>query len=356
MNTEKSNKKLYKIAIAFVILLIITVVLFIVFMLKSQSELASGAPNEESSATFATTNIIEDEHQGAKDKSGESGSAEDANREDGDAKDKAANENDNANAQIAEDVQASLDQVSASNPGVASAYFDISSNTIASANGDEAKVAASMIKLLVMAEFLTQAQNGNVSLEETYTVQASDIVGGTGSVQNGGAGATYGLAELATLMITVSDNTATNILIDKLGMNNINAQAGSLGLSGTSLNRYMMDSNAMASGVENYITANDAVKLLSAFYSGQKWSADLCNFAMQALYGQSISTSLWNVVPAGAAVGHKTGNLAGVLNDAGIVDCDHPYILVALCSGMDEGSSNGAMSEISEIGYNAYIG
>ena len=356
MNTEKSNKNLYKIAIAFVILLIITVVLFIVFVLKSQSELANATLNEETSAALDTSNITENNQQSTTDKPGALNSEKVANSEDENAKDKAASENDISNAKTAEDVQASLEQLSASNPGVASAYFDIRSNSIASANGDEAKVAASMIKLLVMAEFLTQAQDGKVSLEEVYTVQASDIVGGTGSVQNGGAGATYGLAELATLMITVSDNTATNILIDKLGMSNINAQASSLGLSGTSLNRYMMDSNATASGVENYITANDTVKLLSAFYSGKQWSADLCNFAMQALYGQSISTQLWSMVPDGAVVGHKTGNLPGVLNDAGVVDCEHPYILVALCSDMAESLSSSAMSEISEIGYNAYIG
>ena len=250
-------------------------------------------------------------------------------------------------------VQEQLDLIYQENAGVSSAYMDIKSGAHVSSNGDEPKVAASMIKLLILAEFLSQTQTGSCSLEETYTVQASDIVGGSGTVQHNGAGTEYSLGDLASLMISVSDNTAANILIDKLGMDNINAQAGNLGLTATSLNRYMMDYNAINAGLDNFITANDAVKLLYAFYNGQVWREDLCEFAMQALYGQTISTSLWNSVPPQSSVGHKTGNLDGVSNDAGIVNCDNPYILVALCSDMDNGVSSSVMAQISEIGLNA---
>ena len=124
-------------------------------------------------------------------------------------------------------------------------------------NGDERMRSASMIKTLIMATLLQHEADGSISLGDSYTIRESDIVGGTGSVQSMGAGTRLSLSRLAELMISQSDNVATNVLIDRLGMGTVNDEGARLGLGQTVLARKMMDTAAAAAGRENYTSASD---------------------------------------------------------------------------------------------------
>lgn len=218
-------------------------------------------------------------------------------------------------------------------------------------DADSPKCAASMIKLLILNEFYEQVNQGLVSRDEVYTLTGSDIVGGTGVLQGRGAGATVTFGEMADLMISQSDNTATNVLINRLGQANINARASALGLTGSSLNRMMMDTDAIANGIENYMSARDAATLLSMIYAGTFVDQTSSRYAISALEAQADNNGILAGLPAGTLFAHKTGTLSNAQNDAGIVESDHPYVISVFCEaggGFSQGEAFEVMRQCGE--------
>lgn len=214
----------------------------------------------------------------------------------------------------------------------------------ASVNGGSPRVAASVIKLAVLAEVLDEAASGTHPLDEKRVVQETDMVGGTGAVQGMPSGTTLTVRELAGYMISQSDNTAANILIDMVGMDAVNKKAQELGLEGTELSRKMMDEAAISSGIENKMSANDAARILELIYRGELVDAEMSAFALDVLSSQSVNGGIETGLPDGVAVAHKTGTLPGVENDAAIVLGEKPYILVVMASGNPSGVTQLAAS------------
>ena len=213
-------------------------------------------------------------------------------------------------------------------------------------DGSDRHVAASMVKLAIMGTLFDQESKGAVNLSDSVTLQASDIVGGTGVIGSQGAGSTWTYHELLEHMIQDSDNTATNVLIDKLGMSTVNTWASSFGLKETQLNRQMMD---LDSGVENYMSAEDAAKILKAIWNGNFVSASASKDALAILEGQNETTGLEAGLPAGATFAHKTGTLDNVLNDGGIVETSKPFIIVVMASEVSSSEATQAMQEFAQV-------
>ena len=135
------------------------------------------------------------------------------------------------------------------------AVLDLTSGKNFVLHGDEVFPQASSIKIAVLAELYRQAQAGKLKLTDMYTVQASDLVPDSSIMGGLTPGVTrITLRDLATMMIAVSDNSATNVLIDRVGMENVNALLDSLGLAHTRLRRKMMDLKAASEGRENIST------------------------------------------------------------------------------------------------------
>src|SRR5664279_5730533 len=129
---------------------------------------------------------------------------------------------------------------------------------------------ASSIKICVLAELYRQAQQGKLKLTDLYTVNAADLVQDSDIMGGLTPGVTQiTLRDLATMMVAVSDNSATNVLIDRVGMDNVNAFLAAQGLRDTRLRRKMMDLKAAAEGRENISTPNEMLNLLQALYRGQ---------------------------------------------------------------------------------------
>lgn len=228
----------------------------------------------------------------------------------------------------------SIANSSAMNVGIA--FIDLNNPDDACfVNADQPQHSASMIKLLILNELFNQVNQGLIDINEGYTLTGADIVGGTGVLQGRGAGASTTFSEMAELMISQSDNTAANVIINRLGMGAINERAGALGLTGSSLNRLMMDTDALAAGVDNYMSARDAATLLKQVFDGTFVDASASQFAMDALMNQSISAGILGGL-SGGSFAHKTGSLSNAQNDAGIVLGDHPYVLSVFC---DDGSA-----------------
>lgn len=253
-------------------------------------------------------------------------------------------------ARITQDIQAISDT---SGMQTCVSVIDLASGTHADVGGRASMVSASMIKLIIAAAFLEQVEAGAYSLDGYYPLQASDIVGGTGVLGARGAGAQITYGEILNKMISASDNTGTNILIRAIGMDAVNAEAAKLGLANTQLNRYMMDYDAINSGIENYTSADDVATLLELIYNGTFVSPKASSIVLQALEEQQDAGGILGGLPAGVTFAHKTGTLSTVRHDGGIVEGTHPYVLVVLCGGTGF-YEQGALSTMSQIASATY--
>lgn len=213
-------------------------------------------------------------------------------------------------------------------------------------NGGVEHTSASMIKLVVLAEVFDQVSRGDLSLDELLTVEHNDIVGGSGVVQTMGKGVQLTIGDLARYMIAESDNVAANMLIDLVGMDAVNEEAANLGLAQTKLQRRMMDEGAAAQGLENLMSANDVAAVLASIAGGTFYSEDLSALALEFLEAQSDASGLLAGLPEGTMFAHKTGTLANVQNDGGIVEGDSPYVLVVLTQDMGSAQALDLMSEV----------
>jgi beta-lactamase class A len=163
------------------------------------------------------------------------------------------------------------------------------------------------------------------------------------------------LRELATIMVAVSDNSATNVLIGRLGMDDINAMLVNAGLKSTRLRRKMMDLNAAAEGRENVSTPREMMTLLEAVYSGK-----LLNKEMTADFIKILSThkesSMLQGMPDDAVAANKPGELEAVRNDSGIIFIKgRPYILCVMTTYLkDEKDGSAAIRKIAELTYSYF--
>src|SRR2546422_9813076 len=183
-------------------------------------------------------------------------------------------------------------------------------------HADEVFPQASSIKIAVLAELYHQAQQGKLKLTDLYTVQSSDLVPDSdimGGLPPGVPRIT--LRDLATMMVAVSDNSATNVLIDRVGMDKVIAMLDSLNLPHTRLRRKMMDLEAAQHGRENISTPREMMTLLEDIYQGK-----VLNKEMTADFFKLLSTnkSSWipRDLPAGVKIANKPGPLEGVRNDS----------------------------------------
>ncbi len=206
---------------------------------------------------------------------------------------------------------------------------------------------ASTIKLALVYELFRQAAEGKIRLDETMTLDRAKAVGGSGVLYELGT-PTLSIRDYATLMVTLSDNTATNVLIDRLGMPNVATRMQSLGLNGTKLRRHMMDTAAARRGDENVSTPDELVRLLQAI---QKVDPAV------ELLKKPKESRLRKGLPAGVAAADKPGELDGVRVDAGIVFArNRPYVFCVMTAFLkDEDEGERAIQEMARAAYEYYI-
>ena len=184
---------------------------------------------------------------------------------------------------------------------------------------DEVFPQASSIKITVLAELYRQAQQGKLKLTDLYTMQKSDLVPDSDIMGGLTPGITkITLRDLATMMVAVSDNSATNVLIDRVGMDNVNSLLDSLGLNHTRLRRKMMDLKAASEGRENISTPREMMTLLEAIYRGKVLNKEMTDDFFQVLSTHKDS-SIRRDLPEGLKIADKPGELEGVRSNAGNV-------------------------------------
>jgi len=201
---------------------------------------------------------------------------------------------------------------------------------------DEAITAASTIKVPILAAALEEVNAGRLDLTQSAVIPPQRA-GGSGVLQALPYLDTLTLADLLTLMIIVSDNAATNVVIDLIGMERVNQFCVGAGLNGTVLRRKMMDADAIRLGLENTTTARDQATLLDAIAWRDLLPAPLRAFALQALERQQLNDGLPSLLPEEVIVAHKGGLLPGVRHDVGIITGTNARqaVVAVLLSGLD---------------------
>jgi beta-lactamase class A len=224
-----------------------------------------------------------------------------------------------------------------------------SGKVLFSQGADERLAAASLIKVPIMVELMEQVRMDKLTMESTLVLRDANKVSGGGTIANYPDGAVIRIKELARQMIVYSDNTATNLLIAKLGQASINARMKALGLPGLQLNRVMMDTAAAKRGQENYVTAYQINQLLRLIQREEVATPALCRLALEFLLQNDDRSTLPRHLPEDVAIAHKTGELAYIRSDAGIVFAKKPYIISVFVRGTTTEKAEEIIAEIGRI-------
>ena len=178
---------------------------------------------------------------------------------------------------------------------------------------------------------MDECEKGKINLEDTIRLDDYERVDGSGILKELSGDHKFSIRELLTLMIIVSDNTATNILIDLLGMDEINRIGHELGLEKTSLERKMMDSHAREKGLDNFTSSNEILKFLKMIYEKEFVNEDCSKLALDILLRQQERQRLQRYLPEDLKIASKSGDLDNLENDGGIFFTENKnYILVVL--------------------------
>lgn len=176
---------------------------------------------------------------------------------------------------------------------------------------------ASLIKLFIMAEAMYRIRNGALSLSSKIHVTESDIV--DFSVLKFLKPRTYTLEELLNLMIVYSDNTATNVLIDYLGIDYINQRIRALGFEKSVLQRKMMDFESAKEGRENFTTPVEMSEFMQRLYDGTLLGEGYDSIMLDIMKGQADETTMRDHLPDEIPIARKSGELDCLDHDVAIV-------------------------------------
>lgn len=214
-------------------------------------------------------------------------------------------------------------------------YRDLVTGESLSFQAEQPFEAASVIKLPVYAALQRLAAAGQLDWNETLTLQEEDKLPSCGALQYFPAGTAVDLRTLCSLMITLSDNSATNLLLRRFGLDFLNGQFRQLGLSGTHLERLLFDGAASARGLENRIVPAEIGELLAQIALGRFVSPAVSAEMDALLRRQQIKHKIPGYLPKGTPVAHKTGEDAGITNDVGVVYAARPFVLCFASNGTD---------------------
>jgi beta-lactamase class A len=238
------------------------------------------------------------------------------------------------------------------------AILDLTDGRIWLHNANRVFPTASSIKIAVLVELYRQDQEtrsgakGKARLDDTYTFDPKDLVEDSRIM----AGLTAGVTQvtnrdLAQFMVAVSDNAAANVLIDRVGKDNVNAMLRRLGLSKTMLRRKMIDIAAARRGDENVATPEEMVRLLEAIYKEKVLNKESTAALIKQL--STLKSYIPRLLPENVQAANKPGELEAVRTDSGIVFVPNRPFAISVMTAYDR-DERAAGRAISEVALEAY--
>lgn len=192
-------------------------------------------------------------------------------------------------------------------------------------NENDVFPSASLIKLPVMVEGFMQSTSGTLTLEELVEVRNLLKTGGAGIVQYMSPQSRLSIRDLISLMVIVSDNMATNYLIDRLGMDKVNRRCQQLGMSSTILQRKMMEQKARERNIENYTSPQDIIRCLKAIHNDKNQNGKRILYHQQRL----DKLPFYRSENSGIRIANKTGEWDKVEHDCAIIEHEDEIIFIA---------------------------
>ena len=246
---------------------------------------------------------------------------------------------------------------------------DCESGEVFTINPDRIFPAASVIKIPMLALLLHDAQQGEIDLYAPHKTAESNYAIGTGIINGLSHELNFNLHDMAKLMVILSDNTATNEIMDIIGIERFNKVCKEWGYNSITLGRKMMDFEAIRQGRNNYMSAGDAGRIFSAIAKGTLVSAEVSKMIFDMMAEQLCRNKLPALLPVVAAysgvaglpdgkvmVANKTGGLVSIQHDAGIfmLPDGRRYIIAMFTDGLEDDLDGiTAISKVSLAVYNA---
>lgn len=247
---------------------------------------------------------------------------------------------------------------------VAVAFRTLDSRQELFLNADASFHAASTMKLPVMIELFAQAHEGKLRLDDLLVIKNEfrslvdnspyelDAADDSDTDVYKAAGFSWTLRQLCEAMITRSSNLAANLLIERVGVGNIQRRIKILHADGMVVLRGLEDAKAFQLGMNNTTTARALLTLLRTITDNRGCDPESCQEMLGILERQKFNEAIPAGLPPGTVVAHKTGEITGIHHDAAIVMAPHPFVLVILVKGInDRDKSSALMAAIARAVY-----
>lgn len=231
-------------------------------------------------------------------------------------------------------------------------YNDLISGECFGLNENEEFQSASVIKLPIYAVIMKLWAQGKLDIYEKIVCTDADKVPPCGALYFFTGDVEVDINTLCGLMISISDNAATNLLIKHLGIDFLNAQFKEIGLEKSHIERLLFDREASLRGCENRIVPAEMGRLLKAIYQHSFVNEEVSTRMEKLLLEQQINHKIPGYLPEGTAVAHKTGEDDGITNDVGIVYGEKPFIICFASNFTHVPTAEIALREISLELYN----
>lgn len=203
-------------------------------------------------------------------------------------------------------------------------------------NGDIPMMAASVIKIPVLIETFRQIQAGMLKKDQLYVLEEGDKLPSCGCLNRMHAGLNLTVQDLYNLMIILSDNTATNILIRLLGgTEEINGSLAKMGYQTCRVNRLLFDSEASDKGIENYVSGREIGDMLEKMYRGKMNDRKSSEEMLEIMKSQRLKNKIPFYFQGCVPIAHKTGEDDGITHDVGIIFGSQPFILCCMSNETD---------------------
>lgn len=247
-----------------------------------------------------------------------------------------------------------LEKRAAGFPGEAGILVrDIKSHETIGINSSKLFPSASLVKLPIMAAVFEAQEEGKLKLTDKLPVLRRHKVRSSSNLYYVRSGTKIPVKNLIERMITESDNTATNVLVDALGFGYLNQKFIEFGLKNTDLRRGIMDLEWRRAGIENYTTAEDMAIILEKIYKGRMVSKEASAEMMAVLKRQKVNDRIPRGLPGGMIIAHKTGLLRDTVSDVGVVFTPQGDFIICVLTA-DIRSFRSAKSFIGAIAQCAY--